>query len=257
MHKILFSLKINFSVRIIIDPQPSSSSTQPVGNPEIRFDWKSTECLLTQRPVLPKRPLPDDCRDTNSLLIDKQATPITDSQIFETFKTSMIGVSFRPKRQYLQIFFQDMSTAERTLQNGPYQIGSHTLPLFPPKGKLAPRIIIQLGNVPILPRSTVEQAIRDTFSPHMTVIEAVPFTIKHTPIMTSRWAMVVEPPRENPDLDGVKVIHKILGKTVLASWPGSLPTCLSCMDQHGTKDCPKRQPQTPSPDRTYANAAGV
>ena len=134
-----------------MDPQSSSSSTQPVGNPEIRFDWKSTECLLTQRPVLPKRPLPDDCRDTNSLLIDKQASPITDSQIFETFKTSMIGVSFRPKRQYLQIFFQDTSTAERMLRNGPYQIGSHTLPLFPPKGKLAPRIIIQLGNVPILP----------------------------------------------------------------------------------------------------------
>src|SRR5580765_1426618 len=121
-----------------------------------------------------------------------------------------------------------MTTAERTLKNGPYQIGSHTLLLFPPKGKLAPRIVIQLGNVPILPRSMLEQAIRDALSPHMTVIEAVPFTIKHTPIMTSRWAVVAELPKANPDLDGVPVIHKILGKTVLASWPGSLPTCLSC-----------------------------
>src|SRR5438128_694639 len=102
----------------------------------------------------------------------------------------------------------------------------------------------------------MEQVIRDTFSPHMTVIEAVPFTIKHMPIMTSRWAMVVEPPRTNPDLDGVNVVQKILGKTVLASWPGSLPTCLSCLDQHGTKDCPKRQPDNPTHDRTYANAAG-
>src|SRR5438128_4673507 len=147
----------------------------------------------------------------------------------------MIGVSFRPKQQYLQIFFQDMTTAERILQSGPYQIGVHTLPLFPPKGKLAPCIVIQLGNVPILPRTTVEQAIRDTFGPHMRVIEAAPFTIKHTPIMTSRWAIVAEPPKENPDLDGVPVIQKILGKTVLASWPGSLPTCLSCLDQHRTK----------------------
>src|SRR5580765_2486225 len=149
-----------------------------------------------------------------------------------------------------------MTTAERTLKNGPYQIGPHTLPLFPPKGKLAPRIVIQLGNVPILPRSTVEQAIRDSFGSHMTVIEAVPFTIKHTPIMTSRWAMVVEPPSDNPDLDGVQVIQKILGKTVLASWPGSLPTCLSCLSQHGTKDCPKRQPDTPTPNLSYADAAG-
>src|SRR5438128_4267791 len=104
-----------------MDPQSSSSSKQPVGNPKIWFDWKSTECLLTQRPVIPKHPLPDDCRDTNSLLINKQATPITNSQIYETFKTTIIGVSFRPKQQYLQVFFQDMTTAERILCNGPYQ----------------------------------------------------------------------------------------------------------------------------------------
>src|SRR5580765_3105846 len=149
-----------------------------------------------------------------------------------------------------------MTTAERTLRNGPYQIGPHTLPLFPPKGKLAPRIVIQLGNVPILPCSTLEQAIRDALSPHMTVIKAAPFTIKHTPIMTSRWAVVAEPPDTNPDLDGVPVIQKLLGKTVLFSWPGSLPTCLSCLDQHGTNDCPKRQPDTPSPNLSYADAAG-
>src|SRR5438128_3998804 len=102
----------------------------------------------------------------------------------------------------------------------------------------------------------LEQAIRDALNPHMTVIEAVPFTIKHTPIMTSRWAIVAEPPKENPDLDGVPVIQKILGKTVLASWPGSLPTCLTCLDQHGTKDCPKRQPALPTPNQSYANATG-
>src|SRR5438128_6956182 len=99
----------------------------------------------------------------------------------------------------------------------------------------------------------LEQAIRDALSPHMTVIKAVPFTIKHTPIMTSHWVVVAEPPNANPDLDGVPVIQKILGKTVLASWPRSLPTCPSCLDHHGTKTCPKRQPALPTLNQSYPN----
>ena len=45
--------------------------------------------------------------------------------------------------------FPDTTTAERVLAKGPYTVNGTTLPLFPPKGKLAPRNIVKLANVPI------------------------------------------------------------------------------------------------------------
>src|SRR5437879_4434863 len=89
----------------------------------------------------------------------------------------------------------------------------------------------------------------------MAVIEAVPYTIKNTNFMTSRWDVVVEPPFENPNLDGVPVLLKILRETVVASWPGSPPSCISCLAEHGSQDCPLKKTTLPDPDKSYANAA--
>src|SRR5438128_9031013 len=48
----------------------------------------------------------------------------------------------------------------------------------------------------------------------------------------------------------------ILGEKVLASWPGSPPTCLTCLQEHSSQDCPKKQTVTPTPvpNKTFAQA---
>src|SRR5438128_2296478 len=122
------------------------------------FEWQNTECKLQHHPVAPTCPLPNDCRQTNSVLIDRDNSPITDRQIFQLFHDSAIGVSFCPKCKFLQLFFDDTGIAERVVKDGPYNINGHTLPLFPPKGKLPPRLILKLSNVPILTRTTVKKA---------------------------------------------------------------------------------------------------
>src|SRR5437016_3872357 len=235
-----------------MDPSTSTKTAKSSKTPAIRFDWASVECKLTQCPVVPTRKLPDDCRETNSLIIDRRDSPITDTQIFELFKDTCISVSFRPQRHFLQLMFPDTTTAERVLAKGPYQVKGTTLPLFPPKGKLAPQNILKLANVPIRLRTVVERTIRDALAPHMAVIEAVPYTIKNTHFMTSRWDVVIEPAHSNPMMTDVPVIFKILGETVVASWPGSPPSCLSCLAAHGTQDCLKKQPVIPPPDKSYA-----
>src|SRR5438128_8606015 len=40
------------------------------------------------------------------------------------------------------------------------------------------------------------------------------------------------------------------------SWPGSPPSCINCLEAHGTKECPKRKPVLFTPNLSYANAAG-
>ena len=125
-----------------MDAPSSSATTEADPTSAITFDWAHTECLLTQCPVLPTCKLPDDCWQTNSLIVDKSDTHFTDAQIFKLFKNTAIGTSFQPKQQYLQLFFPDNATVEQTLAHAPFSIQGCTLPVFLPKGKLPPRLII-------------------------------------------------------------------------------------------------------------------
>ena len=128
-----------------MDSEPSTAPNPP----KISFTWKATECILKQRPVLPTRRIPNDLRQLNSVVIDRENSPLTDGQIFRYFENSAVGASFRPKQKWLQLFFDDEDAAVDVITQGPHTIEGHTLPLFPPKGQLPPRFVMQLGNLPI------------------------------------------------------------------------------------------------------------
>src|SRR5438132_3686274 len=85
------------------------------------------------------------------------------------------------------------------------------------------------------------------------------YTIKGTKILTSWWDLVVEPLQSNPTLQKIPVIFKILGETVLASWPGSAPTCAQCLQEHDSLHCLKRQQpsETVQSNKSYAQAAAT
>src|SRR5438128_6652315 len=184
--------------------------------------------------------------------VNRETKPLSTLRPQSTFYCAIL----RPQRKYLQLFFPDETTADSVLKQGPYSIHGRTLALFPPKGKVPPRLIIKLGNVPIQNKEIVKKAIKDAMAPHMAIIEAVPYTIKNTHFMTSCWDVVVEPTPENPNLKDVPVLYQVLGETVVASWPGSPPSCINCLEAHGTKECPKRKPTLPTPNLSYADAAG-
>src|SRR5438128_9441819 len=82
-------------------------------------------------------------------------------------------------------------------------------------------------------------------------------TVKNTQILTSWWDLIVEPLPSNPSLKNIPVIFNMLGERVLASWPDSSPTCLPCLQEHSSQDCPKQQPtlNTPTPNKSYSKAA--
>src|SRR5438128_12071523 len=128
-----------------MDSSSSNAFPDSSNKPEIVFDLAHTECLLKHHPIVPTRKLPDDCRELNSLLIDRSDASITDAQIFETFKEDAIGTSFRPQCKYLQLFFPDETTADSVLKQGPYSIHGRTLTLFPLKGKVPPPSHHQTG----------------------------------------------------------------------------------------------------------------
>src|SRR5438132_4612562 len=240
-----------------MDSQPVLEPAQPTYTPFDVLNWKNTECILHERPLTPPRAIPNDFRQKHSLVMDREGSSYTDNQLLEYFSQVLTGVSFRPNRKFVQLLFDDEATAERVLKKGPHYIDSDPILIFPPKGKTGHRFILKLANTPIFKREKVQKALTDALSPHVKIIEAAPYTIKGTRILTSRWDLVVEPLSSNPALKDVPVMFDILGEKVLASWPGSPPTCLTCLQEHSSQDCPKKQTVTPTPvpNKTYAQAA--
>jgi len=77
--------------------------------------------------------------------------------------------------------------------------------------------------------------------------------------MTSRWNVIVEAAYDNPNLAKTPAAFQVLGQTVLASWPGSPPSCLTCLIAgHNSAKCPRKtgaQKKTPlNPPHSYADA---
>src|SRR6185312_14398311 len=105
-------------------------------NPFDILNWANTECVLQNKPAVPSRPLPAFATHTNSLIIDREGSKISDSDITNLFKTSAIGFNFAKERNFLQIFFNSQQAAKEVLNNGPYKIRDQTLPIFPPRGLL-------------------------------------------------------------------------------------------------------------------------
>src|SRR5438128_2846307 len=239
-----------------MDAQPTLDPSQPTYTPFDVLNWKNTECILHERPLIPPRAIPNDFRQRHTLVVDREGSSYTDNQLLDYFSQTLTGVSFRPNRKFVQLVFDDEATADRVLKKGPHFIDSDPILLFPPKGKTGHRFIIKLANTPIFNREKVKTAITKTFEPHVKIIEAAPYTIKGTRILTSRWDLVVEPLSSNPLLKDVPVIFDILGERVLASWPGSSPTCFTCLQEHSSQDCPKKQTDIPPPvpNKTFAQA---
>ena len=78
-----------------------------------KFRWENTEYKFLGEYIAPRRTLPNCFMQTNSLVIDRKGSHITDDQIFERFGDSIAAVAFRPDLYYTQLFFEDDETAKQ------------------------------------------------------------------------------------------------------------------------------------------------
>jgi len=198
------------------------------------FSWENTQTNLTNERPPSSRILP--AGDNNSAFLDLSKMPKElDGRHLETaLPEEAIGVKFRADVKFIQVFFEEDKEAETFIEKGVLQVGEHTLPILPPKGKLPPIALIRMENVPIRKRQTLEAAIEEVMKTYCIPVEIAPRTLRGSRrLLTTRWEMLVKAiPGQNLTKTLPSIIE-IFDQKVLLSCIYPTPTPLdSCLQPH-------------------------
>src|SRR5438128_7395196 len=101
-----------------MDAQPTLDPSQPTYTPFDVLNWKNTECILHERPLIPPRAIPNDFRQRHSLVVDREGSSYTDKQLLDYFSQTLTGVSFLLNRKFFQLVLEDEATEDRIRNKG-------------------------------------------------------------------------------------------------------------------------------------------
>jgi len=174
-------------------------------------------------------------------------TTLDGREVATALPESAIGVKFRADTKFIQVFFGSEKEADQFINEGHLQTDNMNIPIVPPKGKLPPRTLLKMENVPIMARDDLEMKLRGELGKACCVVDIAPITIKGTKLMTSRWEAIVEATPNTNLSSSLQSIIEIEGQKVLISWPGSPPSCLQCLTTgHTRRNCPRRTNTAPT-----------
>src|SRR6185295_8425317 len=136
----------------------STSTSQPKFQQVFEiFSWDNTQRNLSITPPLSSRIPP--AANANSAFLDVQKMPTTldGREVAEALPENAIGVKFRADTKFIQIFFEKEEQANAFINQGQLETDNLNIPILPPKGKLPPRTLLKLDNIPIMGKIELEQ----------------------------------------------------------------------------------------------------
>jgi len=230
----------------------NNSSNANIDQPKFQqvfeiFSWDNVQRNLELTPPLSSRIPP--AANANSAFLDVQKMPTTldGREVAKALPETAIGVKFRADTKFIQVFFEKEEQANLFINQNYLETDNIRIPILPPKGKLPPRTLLKLDNVPIMGRNVLERKLSEELAKVCCVVEIAPITIKGTRLMTSRWEAIVEAIPNTNLSASLQTIIEIDEQKILISWPGSPPSCLHCLTTgHTRRNCPKRVTATPT-----------
>src|SRR6185369_5219131 len=212
------------------------------------FTWDNTQSNLNYTRPLSTRTPPAANKNSAFLDMSKVSPNLDGREIAKAIPDGVIGTKFRADTKFIQLFFKEEKEADSFISDRTLDVGIHSIPIIPPKGKLPQSALIKLDNVPIEDKEILDRLLTNALAEFCCPIEIAPITIKGTKLMTSRWEAIVNAiPGKNLSTT-LEPILEILGQKVLLSWPGSPATCIQCLSVgHLRKNCPKRTRTAPTP----------
>lgn len=247
-------------------PIPSTSANPPLhnsipNNPPIPqtgpfsfFNWRNTTSTLKNRPFMGRStPLSSS---PNSLFVDTKNNKIDDRELYKFFGEQLLGVSFNPPENFIELTFVDNNTFQKYLDE-PITINSKIIHLSPPKNFNRKKLVIHLHGLPIIHRNILHEEIEKTLLPYGHIIEIAPVLITDTHLLTPKWDVVIEP---HLDKD-LPTTVEILNTVIVLTWVNSPETCLYCKkvghlhSKCPAKSLPQRSLINPANTASYADTA--
>src|SRR5438132_4926087 len=215
----------------------------PAGQKGVKTPFAQTECKLKIPPGHPGRKIPET-KEEKSFFINLESGNATDIEVFEALQ--------KVKQVRSVLYRDDLRVVEcicTTKEERDHLVGSdipiqNKQPIRPLKPRhLVPRLLyIRLANLSVdVDESEVRQAIIDHWSQYGDVIDAAPHKVKGTNWVTRRWDLLLTIEKTAQKLEA-PVAFDLLGRNIVAAWPGSPPSCLACQSAgHQAKKCPSRK----------------
>src|SRR5580765_8831510 len=215
----------------------------PTGQKGVKTPFAQTECKLKIPPGHPGRKIPET-KEEKSFFIDLESGNATDIEVFEALQ--------KVKQVRSVLYRDDLRVVEcicTTKEERDHLVGSdipiqNKQPIRPLKPRhLVPRLLyICLANLSVdVEEAEVRQAIINHWSQYGDVVDAAPHKVKGTNWITRRWDLLLTIEKTAQKLEA-PVAFDLLGRKIVAAWPGSPPSCLACQSAgHQAKRCPSRK----------------
>src|SRR5438128_1815888 len=215
----------------------------PAGQKGVKTLFAQTECKLKIPPGHPGRKIPET-KEEKSFFINLESGNAMDIEVFEALQ--------KVKQVRSVLYRDDLRVVEcicTTKEERDHLVGSdipiqNKQPIRPLKPRhLVPRLLyIRLANLSVdVDESEVRQAIINHWSQYGDVIDAAPHKVKGTNWVTRRWDLLLTIEKTAQKLEA-PVAFDLLGRNIVAAWPGSPPSCLACQSAgHQAKKCPSRK----------------
>ena len=212
--------------------------------------FAKTSCKMTMPPGFPHRRLPKPTME-NSFFIDLRTTDASDLEVAEALDKkckNIQGIHYRDDLRVVEVIFA--TEEERNSHLGGIAIPNRktVYPTFRLDDHRT--VYIKMANIPYGDEKKLGKAIEEYWEQFGLVIATAPHKV-HGKWATRRWDLMITIPKD--EKFEAPVAFELLGASIVAEWPKSLPSCLICKKAgHQARQCPSKNPKAgerPNPDK--------
>src|SRR5437879_11844214 len=215
----------------------------PAGQKGVKTPFAQTECKLKIPPGHPGQKIPET-KEESSFFINLESGNATDYEVFEALQKikQIRSVLYQDDLRVVECICISKEEQDRLVRSEiPIQDKQPVRPQLP--RHLVPRLLyIRLANLSVVAEEAeIRQAIIKHWSHYGDVVDAAPHKVKGTNWITRRWDLLLTIEKTAQKLEA-PVAFDLLGRNIVAAWPGSPPSCLACQSAgHQAKKCPLRK----------------
>jgi hypothetical protein len=172
-------------------------------------------------------------------------------------KLSVAGAIYREDLKTLELVFGTEEEMKTTLVQKIETESGKKVALMLPRHYVRKMVYVRVANMPLGEENVLKEELQEHWKQYGEVLDIGIHKMKATGWNTRRWDLLVGLKEEKTTLDA-PVAFELLGRKLVAAWPGSAPSCLVCQNAgHNAKKCPTKNPKLVDPENKVGRTTKV